>query len=50
MPNEIAMKASGYKSLAMHYRYVNLQENRVKGAFKLFTQVFARKADKLIYH
>ena len=38
MPQEIAMKASGHKSLAMHYRYVNLQEKHVKEAFKLFTQ------------
>lgn len=43
MPQEIAMKASGHKSLAMHYRYVNLQEQHVKEAFKLFTRLLHEK-------
>jgi hypothetical protein len=37
------MTPGGHKSLAMHYRYVNLQENRVEEAFKLFTQRLHRK-------
>ena len=38
IPQEAAMKVSGHKSLAMHYRYANLQEKHVKEAFKLATQ------------
>jgi integrase len=37
MPQEIAMKASGHSSLAMHYRYVNVNEQAVKAAFKSLT-------------
>jgi len=43
LPQEIAMAASGHKSLAMHYRYVNLRENHVNEAFNLFTQRLHRK-------
>ena len=45
MFQEIAMMASGHKSLAMHYRYVNLQEKHVKEAFKLFTTFPQEKQD-----
>lgn len=37
IPQEIAMKASGHQSLAMHYRYVNLQEQHVREAFSVAT-------------
>lgn len=32
------MKASGHKSLAMHYRYVNLGEQQIKQAFQQLTR------------
>ena len=45
MAQEIAMKVSGHKSLAMHYRYVNLQEHHIKEAFKLFPTFPHRNED-----
>jgi len=38
VPQEAAMLASGHKSLAMHYRYANLQESHLREAFKMFTR------------
>lgn len=33
IPLEVAMKASGHRDLAGHYRYVNLREEHVKAVF-----------------
>lgn len=44
LPQEIVMKVSGHKSLAMHCRYVNFQEHHIKEAFKLFPSCFQEKA------
>ena len=33
VPQEAAMLASGHKSLAMHYRYANLQPHHVRAVF-----------------
>ena len=38
IPQEVVMKASGHKSLAMQYRYVNLGERQIKQAFEQLTR------------
>ena len=38
VPVEAAMVAAGHKSVAMHYRYVNLNEDHVKEAFGIHTR------------
>ena len=37
VPVEAAMAAAGHKSVAMHYRYVNLNGEHIREAFKMFT-------------
>ena len=44
VPVEVAMKAAGHKSVAMHYRYVNLNEDHVREAFGIHTGYKHEKA------
>ncbi len=44
VPVEAAMVAAGHKSVAMHYRYVNLKEDHVKEAFGIHTGCKHEKA------
>jgi integrase len=38
IPREVVMAASGHASIAMHDGYVNVQENHIRDAFKMFTR------------
>ena len=46
IPQETAMRASGHKSLAMHYRYANMQAEDVVAAFKNLTYFNEDQGDK----
>ena len=44
IPREVVMAASGHSSIEMHDGYVNVKENHIRDAFKMFTRCLQGKS------